>query len=107
MHPKHKILHEHHAADERFQFFTQGFSHADFLPDASGRKTSESFIRKDGDGQIERKTEPRSNERSSNKSIKIKQKGFKFNKKQSKRKTEKCTDRKHGINRHNMWNKIM
>lgn len=40
------------------------------LPDASGRKTSESFIRKDGDGGIERKTEARSSERSSNKYIK-------------------------------------
>lgn len=34
------------------------------LPDASGRKTSESFIRKDGDGGIERKIEARSNKRS-------------------------------------------
>lgn len=33
------------------------------LPEASGRKTSESFIRKDGDEGIERKTEARSNER--------------------------------------------
>lgn len=30
------------------------------LPDASGRKTSDSFIRKDGDGGIERKIEARS-----------------------------------------------
>lgn len=33
------------------------------LPDASGRKTSESFVRKDGEGGIERKTEARSNKR--------------------------------------------
>lgn len=34
------------------------------LPDASGRQTPESFIRKDGDGGIERKIEARSNKRS-------------------------------------------
>lgn len=31
------------------------------LPDASGRETSESFIDKDGDGGIEKKTDARSN----------------------------------------------
>lgn len=36
------------------------------LPDASGRKTSESFIAKDGDGGIERKTEASSNKSNKN-----------------------------------------
>lgn len=40
-----------------------GSGHTHVLPDASGRKTSKSFIRRDGDGGIERKTEARSDKK--------------------------------------------
>lgn len=46
-----------------------------FVPEASGRKTSDSFITDDGDdGGIERKTEARSNSRCSNNNNKINRK---------------------------------
>lgn len=47
------------------------------LPDASGRKTSDSFIRKDGDGGIERKIEARS-DKSRYKKTTSKQKYIRF-----------------------------
>lgn len=87
-----------------------------FLPDASGRKTSESFVRKDGDGGIERKIEARSNERSSNEIMnqtnRASSKWFKLgqwhrNEKKSKQKQHvkhrKKIEKEHTKNKYNLW----